>query len=147
MRAASPPCTKEYETAKLVEGLCAECRIALGLTAGPVPELRPAGPCQRCGYPEIVQCLMRERGATGGDHSDAHVRPLAVGFTPADIRTFWTNRKTGTEADLDAPIGVLVAYVCRRCGFTELFTDSPGAIPIGAEHGTRLLTGETPPYR
>jgi predicted nucleic-acid-binding Zn-ribbon protein len=33
-----------------------------------------------------------------------------------------------------------VAYICRRCGFTELFTMNPQEIPIGAEHGTQLFS-------
>ena len=39
-------------------------------------------------------------------------------------------------ADPALPIGVLVAYVCRACGMTELYTAEADRIPIGPQYGT-----------
>ena len=30
-------------------------------------------------------------------------------------------------------VGVLSAYVCRGCGYTELYTSDPGSIPVDGE--------------
>jgi hypothetical protein len=134
--------------ADLIEELCGKCRKALGLPSTPIPVLRPPGPCQRCSHPEIIQSLVRERAASGADYVNAYAAPLAVSLGLTDVTTVFTGRKVGTTAALDEPHGLIVAYVCRRCGFTELYTTDAQQIPIGPEYGTRLLgEGEGGPYR
>lgn len=141
-------CTQKFEKEALTEGLCVECRSELGLLLEELPVLRPAGPCRRCSGQEIIQSLLRERGASGGDHVHSFLRPLAVSHAIEDVESFWTGEKKGVRPNLEAYTGALVAYVCRSCGFTELFTTSPSQIPIGPEHGTRLLKpDEGGPYR
>jgi hypothetical protein len=56
------------------------------------------------------------------------VRPLVVHVTHYD----WKD---------DEEIGVLQAYVCRACGFTELYATEPGAIPVKKVPGVQLLKG------
>ncbi len=43
--------------------------------------------------------------------------------------------------------GMVEAYVCRRCGFTELYTRDPASIPIDGETTRLIQTPEPPPYR
>jgi predicted nucleic-acid-binding Zn-ribbon protein len=141
-------CTGCNKDSLLVEGLCQECREALGLLLEKLPVLRPAGPCRRCSGQEIIQSLLRERGATGGDYVHSFLRPLSITHGVEDVETFWTGEKKGIRVDYERYSGALVAYVCRTCGYTELFTSSPAKIPIGPEHGTRLLKAdEGAPYR
>ena len=43
--------------------------------------------------------------------------------------------------------GRLQAYVCRACGYTELWTESPQDIPVDEIEGARLLREAESPYR
>jgi predicted nucleic-acid-binding Zn-ribbon protein len=36
-------------------------------------------------------------------------------------------------------MGALEAYVCRRCGFTELYTQSASALPVDKIPGAMVL--------
>lgn len=50
--------------------------------------------------------------------------------------------------DRTSTAGTLYAYVCRRCGFTELYTDAPQSIPVDG-HYVEEVVGPEPdaPYR
>ncbi|MCK5798524.1 MAG: hypothetical protein KAI47_15135, partial [Deltaproteobacteria bacterium] len=86
---------------------------------------RPVGPCRRCGGPEIIQSLLRERGAQGGNSAVQYLRPFAITHGVRDKFTFFSERKKGVEPDFDAFSGALVVYVCRTCGHTELYAVAP----------------------
>jgi hypothetical protein len=45
--------------------------------------------------------------------------------------------------------GVIIRYVCRRCGFIQSFAEAPSMIPIDPAHRTSLIKGPEPqgPYR
>jgi hypothetical protein len=47
------------------------------------------------------------------------------------------------------PQGALNLFICRRCGFAQLFAFEPHAIPVGTQFGTRLVKGsaDSGPYR
>lgn len=139
-------CEKQVDDAA-AEELCAECREALGMLATELPVLRPAGPCRRCDGPEIVQALMRERGASGVDYVREFLRPLSLTHGVVDQRAFWSNRKKGVTPDIEVFQGALVAYACRSCGYTEFYTLGAAELPIGPEHGTTLLRYDGGPYR
>ena len=49
----------------------------------------------------------------------------------------------------DHPVGKLMLYVCRKCGYTQWFARSPEKIPIGEEYQTKLIQGRPPqgPFR
>lgn len=48
----------------------------------------------------------------------------------------------------ERPLGPLRLFVCRSCGRAEWFADAPETIPIGEEHGTRLVARKPGgPYR
>ena len=132
---------------ELVDELCGECREELGLMLSKLPVQRPPGPCRRCSGREIIQALLRERGASGGDYVSEYLRPLAITHGLEKTTTFWSGAPQGISADLERFAGALVAYVCRSCGHTELYALDPGQIPIGPEHGTRLLKVDDEPYR
>ncbi len=48
-----------------------------------------------------------------------------------------------------SPKGVLMAFTCRQCGYTQLFATLPADIPIGEAFRTKLVRGPEPigPYR
>lgn len=59
----------------------------------------------------------------------------------------WPNREVYVP-DFGAPIGLVEAYICHKCGFTELYTRDAQSIPIGIEYGTELFdVGGDGPYR
>lgn len=111
-------------------GLCEKCAERTGLWLEP-PSLRPTRPCQRCGNTQFVCSQMRER-AKGA------VIPFAIALADADIRS-GTPYVTSDEAAPWAPMGILVAFACRRCGLTEMYTLDADKLPIGPEFGTHLV--------
>jgi hypothetical protein len=36
-------------------------------------------------------------------------------------------------------LGNVEAYICRKCGFTDLYVRGAADLPIGEEHGTNLV--------
>jgi len=109
---------------------CDACAIELGLYAFGPPQ-RPAGPCRRCGWHQIVRARVPEAYSRDGQ-SDTLLRPLALAY-----RT--TRGPLTSEHVPDGGIGKLEAYVCRACGYTELYCVGADALPIGPQHGTELL--------
>ncbi len=61
---------------------------------------------------------------------------LALVPTPEEQRRWY-------KADT-AVAGLMEAYVCRLCGYTELYTRDPGAIPVDGIY-VREVTPEVPP--
>ena len=64
----------------------------------------------------------------------ATVLPFAISLAHTE-RGFATSR----AAEPWAPMGILIAFACRACGLTELYTLEADKIPIGPEHGTHLV--------
>lgn len=56
------------------------------------------------------------------------VRPLVLHVTHYDWK--------------DEEVGTLQAYVCRGCGYTELYTAQASALPVDKIPGARLLQGK-----
>jgi DNA-directed RNA polymerase subunit RPC12/RpoP len=88
------------------------------------------GTCPLCGHREVIVAFT----AVVVDIDPSVSRPVQLGWH--DPRLF------------ESP-GKLTTYACRRCGFAQLFVRDPDKVEIGAEFGTRLLTGPAPegPYR
>lgn len=109
---------------------------------------------ERCNHHLIVRCLVRERGATGSKYTASYVAPLQVTFARKVVtkEAFFSGKRT-TEVTHDPAleqqaVGMLEAYVCQRCGFTEWYTVEPEKIPIGEEYATELIdVGPQEPYR
>lgn len=80
--------------------------------------------CPKCGHNEI---LFLPQLADRDDKD--RVRPLVAHVVHFDWRD-------------DMEMGKLQAYVCRDCGFTELYTTEPGALPVDKIPGAKILVGK-----
>ncbi len=92
------------------------------------------GVCPLCGHHEAIEAVPNEFGF--GDNSAVQ---LAV-----------THRTDGIASKLrQHPVGKLMLYVCRKCGYTQWFAHMPEKIPIGEEYQTKLIQGRPPqgPFR
>ncbi|HEY1691575.1 MAG TPA: hypothetical protein VGG39_05420 [Polyangiaceae bacterium] len=78
--------------------------------------------CPKCNHREI---LFVPRVADRDDR-DA-VRPMVLHVIHLDYK--------------DIETGTIQAYVCRGCGYTELYTVQAGSIPVEAIPGAVLLHG------
>jgi hypothetical protein len=89
------------------------------------------GSCPLCRHHEIIAALP-------GDFDALDERTLAVSYAIVD-----------GARDARFPRGLLVAYICRRCGYLQWFADKPDEIPIGKRYKTRLVRGPSPrgPFR
>jgi len=67
--------------------------------------------CPKCGHGEI---LFMPRVADRDDRDN--VRPLSLHVMHYDWK--------------DVEVGTIQAYVCRGCGFTELYTLNAAALPV-----------------
>jgi hypothetical protein len=121
----------KYELSTIAD-ICRPCALREGL-AKPMPSLRPNVPCRRCEGTVFVRALLRSRDRDEGGGGDRRAPIAAVrGFDGEAARHF----------------GRMEGYVCRACGFTELYAREPREIPIGPEFGTELIeVGGEGPYR
>jgi hypothetical protein len=88
------------------------------------------GICPICDHREIIKAVPRE-------FTENQVLRLAVAH----------GRGYGGLAQ-ELAYGFLALFVCRSCGYSQLFAEDPAQIPIGADHETELIRGpEKQPYR
>ena len=90
------------------------------------------GLCPICRHNRVIEARPSVKGDQG-------LAPVAAAFPQG----------TGVFDGLKEH-GVLFAYICQRCGFTQWFAANPGEIPIFAWLGTRLIEGppqDLTPYR
>jgi len=93
-----------------------------------IPEdLRPRNPCQKCGHNIIIKSILQERYGEYGFSK----KPLGAALV-------WTEHEWFSTATLEL-VGLIVAYICRKCGFTEIYTTGTEQIPVGKEHGTKII--------
>lgn len=83
------------------------------------------GRCPICGHGEVIEAVVR-------DLLDESAEYKAVTYEAVNFGTI-------VPVYERVPHGVLKMYVCRSCGYTQWFADSPGNIPIGKEYMTRLI--------
>lgn len=76
--------------------------------------------CPKCGHGEI---LFVPHVADRDDRDI--VRPLVLHVTHYDWK--------------DVEVGTLQAYVCRGCGFTEIYTQGAASLPVDKIPGAQLL--------
>lgn len=90
--------------------------------------------CPKCHHNRILQI------ASVPDRDDTGIRHMHVAQAP--------NPDTGFFAAAMRTIGRLTAAVCRRCGYTELYTIAPASIPVDGEW-VKEIVGPEPegPYR
>jgi len=141
-------CEKEFAAHHVVRGICKDCREAHGLPERTEP-LRPKVPCARCGGTSFVRAYaIRERAAKGNDYVSEYVAALALSYEMYVAPPTFFGSRTVKTPDAAKPVGLLEAYACRRCGFTELYTQRPNAIPISEAHATEIFEVESDtPYR
>lgn len=88
--------------------------------------MRTAHVCPKCGHGEI---LYMPQVADRDDRDQ--VRPLVLHVMHYDWK--------------DVEMGTLQAYVCRGCGYTELYTQNAAALPVEKIPGAKLLKAKTKP--
>jgi predicted nucleic-acid-binding Zn-ribbon protein len=88
--------------------------------------MRTTHACPKCAHPEVI---FLPQIADRDDYDD--VRPLS-----AHVVHF------GWKDDVD--VGKLQAYVCRSCGYTEVYTKESANLPWEKIPGAKLLTPKEP---
>src|ERR1700733_14402367 len=89
--------------------------------------MRATPPCPKCSHKEVIflpQIADRD--------DDDNVRPLSAHVVHFD----WKD---------DVEVGRLQAYICRACGYTELYTNEVPLTPGQTVPGAKLLTPKDPP--
>jgi hypothetical protein len=89
------------------------------------------GVCPLCQHNEILEAETLALPAEGPARV-AIARLPRPGFIAA-FKQGLTGKRPGR--------GALITFACRRCGFAQSFVADCGAVPIGEEHGTRLIKG------
>jgi hypothetical protein len=96
-------------------------------------------PCVRCGAGSFVRAYaIRERAASGGDYVNEYIAALSLSYELSNSTTFWAGREVKTP-DVARPVGLIEAYACRGCGFTEFYTQQPEEIPIDEANATEIF--------
>lgn len=100
--------------------------------------MRESHVCPKCRHNRIL--LVKQVA----DEAEYGAGPMRVARALDDARTFWTGKPTTTEVSA----GLLSAAICKRCGFTELYTNDPSAIPVDGDW-VKEVAGPEPegPYR
>lgn len=111
--------------------------------------MRDTHVCPKCDHREVLR--IAQVADVLGDWSDyeseANVdgRPQRAAQSVA-FRIARLPNDTGTSAGPTA--GIVRAYVCRACGYSELYTDSPASIPVDGTMVSLLRAAEPQgPYR
>ena len=86
--------------------------------------MKTANLCPKCGHHEI---LFIPQIADRDDKNN--VRPLVVHVVHYDWRD-------------DNEMGKIQAYVCKSCGFTELYTHDAKSLPVDKIPGAKVLVGD-----
>jgi predicted nucleic-acid-binding Zn-ribbon protein len=84
--------------------------------------MRKTGICPKC---EHQHTLLVDAVADVGEFA-TEVRPLHVAMISTGER-FFGGDKLGA-------VGKLSAVVCKACGYTELYVQNPGSIPVDGEY-------------
>jgi predicted nucleic-acid-binding Zn-ribbon protein len=56
-------------------------------------------------------------------------------------------RTLGLPAIKETVAGLVEAYVCKKCGFTEFYTREPGSLPVDGTHIRELVGPEAGAFR
>jgi len=90
------------------------------------------GTCPLCSWNEIIESVPAD---FSGDGSFEYRQ--AITYAGGDVLKH--------VRQVHKPIGTLLRYTCRRCGYSQTFAEQPSAIPVGEPYKTRLIQGPTPP--
>lgn len=86
--------------------------------------MRKTHACPKCGHREI---LFVPKIADRDDQD--RVRPLSLHVTHLDWK--------------DIEVGTIEAYICRGCGYTELYTVHAADLPVDKIPGATILHAKT----
>ncbi len=86
------------------------------------------GVCPLCWHNQVIQGWPL-------DFASGMQNPLAL----AHVQSFVTGPRQ------DKPLGPLLTYTCRRCGYTQWFVKDPETVPIDEKAHTRLIEGRPEP--
>ena len=96
--------------------------------------MRESHTCPKCHHNRILR--IAKVPDNDGEYSTKNLE-IAVTF----LGDGFFGEKTGTA-------GAVSACVCRRCGFTELYTEHPDTVPIDGRYVQELVGPEPEtPYR
>jgi hypothetical protein len=126
---------------------CDNCRGTLGIVDMP-PARRPLGPCHKCNGTKLIRVIPRMHTLlTAGPYQTLSVTvPMRLTVVPT-LASRWFHERVD-HPDPQMMRGLLEAYVCRTCGFTEWYCSDPQNIPIGPEFMTEEIdAGDGGPYR
>jgi Zn ribbon nucleic-acid-binding protein len=118
-------------------GMCPRCRRKYGVPERWPESRRLPRPCVRCGHPQLIRAIIRERGASSW-HSPG-LAALGVTFRRVIAISISGDARPLNEPDLREPAGILEVYACRACGYSEWYVLEPERVPIGPEYATELL--------
>ena len=139
-------CKNDRELSRV--GICKECHLELGIVL-PAAPLRPEVPCARCRGTSFVRSWgLREieaqnRTAWASEYSAVGVRFAALSLAVVPGFRYASLGEVEASSEASFRLGIIEAYACRACGFTELYTHDAAAVAIGPEFGTELV--ELPP--
>jgi len=103
--------------------------------------------CPKCQHNEVLH--IEQVADVLGDWADrettdrARERPRQE----AQSRAFRIARVPSTSPAETATAGLVQAYVCRACGYSELYTTDPAKIPVDGTLVTLLKGRHADPYR
>jgi rubrerythrin len=89
------------------------------------------GSCPLCSWNEILESVPADFSEDGS----VEFRQ-AITYARGDVVTQYRSVRK--------PIGTLLRYTCRRCGYCQTFAEQPDSIPVGEAYKTRLIKGDTP---
>jgi hypothetical protein len=90
------------------------------------------GVCPLCRHNQIVEAEIVISTAQGA---------ARVGVVPIHARGFVASFKRALHGGPSHVAGQLVAYACRACGYAQQFIAGCAQVPIGEQHGTRVIEG------
>jgi hypothetical protein len=74
-----------------------------------------------------------------------HVQAISAAWRIARVREEY--RALGIPAVRESVAGLVEAYVCKRCGLTELYTLEPEKLPVDGVYVKELVGPGVEPYR
>jgi len=113
---------------ELTYQICEACESRVEST--PAPDPRPRVPCRGCGHRQLVRTFVNDRSAleAGG-----------VAVTAPKIARSILSNEVLRIVPTTVGYAPLIAYVCRGCGLTELYTDGFADLPFGPQYGAELI--------
>lgn len=107
---------------------CAVCAERLGIVPLPLSR-RPHVPCARCNHTKFVRVIPREYTEDPNPNYDRQISaPMYLTYPPSVTRGFLKSRADQIDIRHDG-VGLLEAYVCRKCGAVEWYCSDAKDIP------------------